>query len=165
MNWLPIENHPDYEVSDCGQVRSHKNGATRILKPQGAGDRRRYRKVCLHTGTNRPQVYIHKLVADAFIGPRPEGMEIRHLDGDPTNNQLSNLAYGTSTENKADCIAHGNTQRGTRMWMSTLDERRVRIIRGLCKLDFPRKRIAEICRVTTKTVSDVYRMRSWAWLE
>lgn len=50
---------------------------------------------------------VHALVLEAFVGPRPEGMECRHLDGDPTNNALANLAWGTRAENIADKRRHG----------------------------------------------------------
>jgi len=45
----------------------------------------------------------------AFIGPRPDGLETRHLDGNPTHNHLSNLAYGTHRENALDMIRHGQS--------------------------------------------------------
>ena len=37
---------------------------------------------------SRRNIYIHHLVLLTFVGPRPEGMEVRHLDGDPLNNTL-----------------------------------------------------------------------------
>lgn len=50
---------------------------------------------------------IHGLVLAAFDGPRPDDLETRHLDGNPTNNRLSNLIYGTGTENQLDRVRHG----------------------------------------------------------
>ena len=50
---------------------------------------------------------VHQLVALTYIGPCPEGMQIRHLDDDFTNNHWTNLAYGTPKENIADSIATG----------------------------------------------------------
>jgi hypothetical protein len=46
-------------------------------------------------------------VAEAFHGPRPVGLEVRHLDGDSLNNAASNLRYGTRTENLLDAVEHG----------------------------------------------------------
>lgn len=43
----------------------------------------------------------------AFAGPCPEGLEVRHLDGDPANNRLTNLCYGTHSENVQDSLRHG----------------------------------------------------------
>ena len=51
---------------------------------------------------------VHQLVAFAFIGDRrAEGLEIRHLNGDPSDNRVENLAWGTRAENVADMIDHG----------------------------------------------------------
>ena len=47
-------------------------------------------------------IKVPKIVAEAFIGQRPSGMEIRHLDGNPRNNKIENLAYGTHSENVLD---------------------------------------------------------------
>src|SRR5690606_38480338 len=49
----------------------------------------------------------HVLVAEAFIGPRPEGAECLHGDGDHTNNMVSNLRWGTKSENQLDSVRHG----------------------------------------------------------
>lgn len=101
--WLPVPEFPHYEVSDLGRVR---RGA-RVLKawpiPQG------YLYVTLCDGIHhRRRVRVHVLVMEVFVGPRPEGMpDIRHLDGDPTNNVLANLTYGTKSENSLDIVRHG----------------------------------------------------------
>lgn len=50
---------------------------------------------------------IHTLVAMAWHGPRPDGQECRHLNGDPTDNRPENLAWGTRAENMADMVRHG----------------------------------------------------------
>ena len=107
MNWNPIPNHPEYEVSDDGQVRSLKGDTPKILKPLLTGFKRRYSYVCLYTNDKQHTVAIHALVAAAFIGPRPEGMVVRHINGDASNNAATNLAYGTPSENERDKRGHG----------------------------------------------------------
>jgi hypothetical protein len=107
--WLPVPGFEGmYEVSDMGRVRSWKRwgvDGARILKPHPDGDG--YLKVALHRDSKRFDVAIHRLVPLAFIGPPPQGHEVRHLDGDPANNHLSNLRYGTQFENAQDRVAHG----------------------------------------------------------
>ncbi len=56
---------------------------------------------------------VHVLVAAAFIGPRPAGHLVRHLDGNPRNNWVANLQYGTVSDNMLDSVAHG-THRNAR---------------------------------------------------
>lgn len=57
---------------------------------------------------------VHALVAEAFIGPRPSGLEVNHKDGDKRNNRPENLEYVTRSENMRHCfrIGLGNPPRG-----------------------------------------------------
>lgn len=50
---------------------------------------------------------VHRAVALAFLGEPPPGQEVRHKDGDPGNAELSNLEYGTRSENMRDAVRHG----------------------------------------------------------
>ena len=50
----------------------------------------------------------------AFVGPTPDGMQIRHLDGDRSNGRLENLTYGTGKENAADKNTHGTNFRANK---------------------------------------------------
>lgn len=107
-----------YEVSDLGNVRSvdrvveYTTGHDRVvpgrlLKPyatgKNAGDL--HQKVSLPLGRRRfKQVFVHKLVLEAFVGLAPDGMCACHFDDDPTNNKLSNLRWDTQAANAADRI-------------------------------------------------------------
>lgn len=110
--WLPIPGYAEgYEVSDGGSVRSHRFGGPRtrvprLMKPYV--DSTGYPGLRLdRLDGSRPHVRVHTLVLAAFVGPRPEGMCIRHLNGDSTDNSLANLAYGTYMENSQDTADHG----------------------------------------------------------
>lgn len=101
--WLPVVGNPGYEVSDLGRVRSWKKyggPAPRILRLNA------YDGYPVAT-MSRSQRRVHRLVLDAFVGTRPDGMVSRHIDGDRSNNALSNLTYGTPSENMRDRRAHG----------------------------------------------------------
>ncbi|WP_221625413.1 HNH endonuclease [Homoserinimonas aerilata] len=56
---------------------------------------------------------VHRLVAFAFIGA-PTGPVVRHLDGNPDNNAVTNLAFGTVAENNRDTIRHGRNVNASR---------------------------------------------------
>lgn len=103
--WLPCPGHPGYEVSDHGRVRSLKWGEPHILSgvPKKSGHLQ-VKPFDGNVGRWRP---IHQLVMAAFVGAIPEGLEVRHLDGDPSNNALTNLRYGTHSENMLDAVRHG----------------------------------------------------------
>ena len=51
--------------------------------------------------------YVHRLILETFIGPRPKGKECRHLDSDKTNNNLRNLVWGTRLDNMRDRLEAG----------------------------------------------------------
>jgi hypothetical protein len=93
---------PDhYTVSDTGEVRNERTG--KILKPQPPTGRRKHLKVKVgrlsHGGGD---FYPHDLVAAAFIGPKPPGALVRHLDDNVYNNTPRNLCYGSRSENEQD---------------------------------------------------------------
>lgn len=98
--WRAVARDPRYEVSNLGRVRR----GDRVLKFGGS----RYR----HIGIGKVSAYVHHLVAEAFIGPRPEGHEVAHRDGDHWHNHVSNLAYLTPQENGADKVRHRTASNG-----------------------------------------------------
>lgn len=115
--WKPVVGHEgSYEVSDMGRVRSSartvimKNGVPRPIKGgimHGHTNEFGYTVVVLSRIGSRRQYRSHRLVMAAFVGPCPEGMEVCHNNGDPADNRLSNLRYGTSKDNSADMKLHG----------------------------------------------------------
>lgn len=98
--WRPAVGFPNYMVSDRGRVYSHLS--QKFLCPGIASNG--YPTVALGRGNTRT---LHSLVAETFIGPCPEGQEVRHRDGVRTNPSLENLEYGTRSENIADAYIHG----------------------------------------------------------
>lgn len=104
--WRAVPGWPDYMVSDRGRVVSHRRGQPAELQPWTTP--KGYRYVALHRGeAPRRSLAVHRLVMLAWVGPRPRGLEVRHLDGDPGHNCLANLAYGLPGANALDQVAHG----------------------------------------------------------
>ena len=108
--WLAIPGFPEYMVSDRGRVWSRPRTTTRggLLKLNTDSHGRVY--VNLTRNGKQKVRRVHQLVAEAFIGPCPSGMEVRHLDGNPANNSLANLQYSTHAVNMADMVAHGTSK-------------------------------------------------------
>jgi hypothetical protein len=73
--------------------------------------------------------YVHRLVLEAFAGPCENGMETRHLDGNPSNNHLANLKWGTIEENTSDRDRHGNFTNGERNGQAKLTNANVISVR------------------------------------
>lgn len=68
--------------------------------------------------------HVHRLVAWAFLGPQPPEAFVRHVDGDPSNNRLNNLAYGTPWENIQDTYGPASAT-GTGIVVGSSLERRI----------------------------------------
>lgn len=123
--WKPIQGYEgQYEVSNCGRVKSlerwstDKNGAKRPVhektltlhksKVTTRHPRARYH-VELWRCNRRRVPSIHRLVAMYFI-PNPEGKpQVNHIDGDPSNNNVANLEWVTSSENNKHAYANNLT--------------------------------------------------------
>lgn len=134
--WLPVVGFEGfYEVSNFGKVRSvdrftkkKTDGIGRIMparqikgrvidqRPHKFG----YLIVTLSVDGKHYTRTVHKLVAEAFIGKRNKGDVIRHLDGDPKNNHISNLSYGSQKQNMQDAIKHGTVERGEKRYNAKL---------------------------------------------
>lgn len=111
--WLPVAGYEGiYEVSSHGRVRS-----LRRLDPAGRRvGGRELTIVHLPTGHQRVKLSkdgrsvhaaLHRLVLAAFAGPPPDGCEALHNDGNPANNRVENLRWGTRSENLRDSVRHG----------------------------------------------------------
>ena len=92
-----------YVVSETGLIRNCKTGREFKGSPTKSG----HLLTSFTVDGKRIQRYVHHLVAEAFISLRPTGLEIRHLNGDPSDNRVENLQYGTRRENRLDDVRNG----------------------------------------------------------
>lgn len=109
-----------YAVSSDGQVRSYDrvvptHGGTRTTKGRvlkQTPDAYGYPTVKLVLpGTRGNTQKVHVLVANAFIGSRPIGLDVCHKDSNKLNNDVSNLWYATRQRNHADKVGVGTSTR------------------------------------------------------
>lgn len=96
-----------YEVSSLGNVRRAKPGiATFVGRPispikSGTG----YAVISVNDGSGKQKVrYLHHVVAEAFIGQRPDGFVVNHRDGNKQNNEAANLEYVSRKENAVHAV-------------------------------------------------------------
>lgn len=113
--WRPIPyGNGNYLVSADGDVfslpRPRATGGLLKPTPYVGG----YLRVSLVEDGKKRLFFVHHLVAEAFIGKRPEGYCIAHLNGDPTDNRAENLSFKTQAENEGDKVIHGTRLRGER---------------------------------------------------
>lgn len=158
--WIPIEIAPNYEVSNLGRVRRDSIiHNSEIL----AG----YPRANLFINRKSKKVFVHILVAKAFIGSCPDGMQVNHKDGNKTNACASNLEYVTPGDNQRHAYATGlrKHMRGEGHHQSKLTKSAVDEIRTLRKSGIMLKDIAKQFGVHLSTVSYVCANKTWALTE
>jgi hypothetical protein len=118
--WRPIPGYESsYEVSDLGNVRSvgRRDALGRRRQGIALSPRRVTRDhlaVALYKSGVRRNAQVHVLVLEAFVGPRPDGLDGCHWNGDPTDNRLTNLRWDTRSANMADSVRHGTHSMASR---------------------------------------------------
>ena len=127
-NMKPIQNYPHYFITKDGRVWSEARPRVRgtWLKSY---NHKGYCRVKLRKDGRYCQQSIHRLVLETFVGPCPDGMECRHLNGNRSDNRVENLKWGTKSENSQDAIKHGTHVTQVRK-SSTLTPFLVRMIRN-----------------------------------
>lgn len=155
----------DGSIQSCwilGGASPRKGAKWKTLKPilTSAG----YYVVCLGKTCEArvATLPIHRLVLEAFIGPRPPGMECRHKDGVRTNNRLDNLAWGTHQENEDDKKLHGSRPRGSHSKCAKVTEDDVaEMLRMHHEKGMTKSAIARHFGLHHSTVMDIISRKNW----
>ncbi len=140
--WKPIPGYGGhYLASSLGRImtkerlveKRHRTGKimvqryrARILSP--SPDKNGYLSVSIGFNNKTMNLRVHRGVLEAFVGPCPSGMECCHGDGNPPNNRVENLRWGTPVENAQDRKMHGNYAAGQDHPMAKLSDDDVRAI-------------------------------------
>jgi hypothetical protein len=123
----------------------------------------------------RKTVLVHRLVATAFLGPRPACMVVNHLDGNKTHNAAGNLEYTTYAGNARHARAIGLQAPGRPMepreprpWAQGERHPQAKLtfgdvveIRRLAGLGWPLTDIAPVFGVTRAMVSLIVLRKKW----
>lgn len=158
-NWKRIPGHERYEVSDLGNVKTLFFGRSirpnpKLLKPSILSNGRR--GVWLHTEGRHYSFPVYQLVLLAFVGPKPQGMEVCHENGNRTDDRLTNLRYDTRSENYKDACMHGRRK---------LNPQKVLAIQRVYgEGEVTQKELACKYGVTQGHVSSIVRQIKWSFL-
>jgi hypothetical protein len=169
--WRVIDGWEAYEVSSIGRVRrgvdskpaihGHSNFKAGRLKKFVTSSDGYYRVGLLKDGLLRLRP-VANLVAHAFIGPKPPGKTVNHINGIKTDNRVANLEYATVLEQAAHARRLGlYDNRGERHSMVKLTEAKVREIRALIAEGIPKLTIARRYGVRDGTIHFIAKRQTW----
>lgn len=148
-----------YKISNHGRVYSINYGY--ILRPTSKS-RLGHCRVALYKNKQPKFFLIHRLVLTHFNRSPENGEECRHLDGDPSNNNIDNLEWGTHKENENDKIVHGTLLKGENHPRSKFTKEQVIKIRELYKTGkYVQRELAVIFNVSRSSIRNVTNSRVW----
>ena len=129
--WKNIDGYEGkYQVSNFGQVKS-MIGQEKVLHPKK--HRNGHLQIGLHKDKKRKTMYIHRLVAQAFI-PNPDNLPcVNHKDENPNNNNVDNLEWCTQKYNcnygtRVDRIMETKKQQYKKIYKYSFNEYSIKII-------------------------------------
>lgn len=164
--WKPVVGYEAfYAVSSLGRVKRIAGGKgivkNKILKNRPA---KGYARVSLCVNGKAKDKDVHTLVAHAFIGPRPSGYEINHIDRDPGNPRAANLEYVTPLQNMRHSLEQVRAKRlripGIHHW-ATLRPEQVRRVIVLRSEGRSANKIAAIMSISQRAVINIINGSSW----
>lgn len=150
--WRTVPSFPFLEASSNGRIRRVVARGKRLAVPRilggsmsipAPGRGPAYRVISVWLGGRKRLAYFHKMVCEAFHGPRPSATHgALHRDDDPLNNLPSNLRWGLPSENSADAVRNGKTTAGETNGRIRLSDRQAAEIRALVAVGFSKKGLA-----------------------
>jgi len=170
--WKNVPDYEHVEVSNCGNVRTidrmiiNKLGHEYLIKgkplkskPNPAG----YLRVSLNKDGHGKREYVHRLVAQLFIGDCPENYQVNHKDGNKLNNHVDNLEYVTMSQNIKHAFQTGLTQnKGEDHYKSSLTAEQVLEIRQLYKSgEYSQRELAKVFGVSRGCIKDIVNRKNW----
>ena len=164
-----------YQASSHGRIRSvdrtifrpHSHGGHAVWRYKGRVLKARPKEsghLNVSLGAHNTKK-VHRLVLETFVGACPVGMECLHIDGDPTNNRIENLRWGTRFENKADERKHARLY-GRRQGSTWLTVEMIRAIKhDLAQTDRPSQKVlAQKYGVHWNTINNINRGYTHRWI-
>ncbi len=128
-------------------------------------------KLCCGTTKRKKPRQVHRLVLETYVGSCPEGMVCRHLNGDPADNRLKNICWGTPSENVHDAIRHGTHRTGREKIYGEINptsklsnQQRRQIIYQYSTGLFSQGELAKLYGVCQQTVGHLVNGKAWPFV-
>lgn len=166
MKWAVAASAPTLLVSDTGRVVRMASSRRRgrgwqtfpelELRPRriGAG----YLAIDSKEQNAKRTLYLHRLVAEAFLVKPTDANEVNHIDGDKQNNNLANLEWTTHSANLQHAYKEG-LHKSRSLTPEQVQQARARVTQG-----YSLQQVAAEFGVSRSAISHLKQGRSWAWL-
>jgi len=156
VTWKQVPGYADYYVTSDGQIRGP---AGKVMKQMEMPTGHLY--ILCNRGRGRQRkLFVHRAVLLAFVGEPKDGEETRHMDGDPANNHLENLAWGTHKDNVDDRRRHGRMPIPHESRFTKLHHLDIPIIRTLQHAESSRT-VAAMFNTSHTTIQKIWRGERW----
>jgi len=165
--WRTIPGFEKYSASSLGRIRRDAGGGGArpglVLKP--VSYKGNYAHVTLRVENKPKCICVHHLIARAFIGPRPDGNDVCHNNGVPSDNRVENLRYDTAKGNAADRLSHGTDIRGEKHFSSVLTRQQVIEMREKRSQGVTLASMAQEYGCTLAVVADAVGGKTWSYVD
>lgn len=156
-----IEGFPTYYITENGKVFSkkirHKDLHEMVPQPNDKG----YLGIGLYRDGKRYYRFVHRLILETFVGPCPPEMECCHNDGNPQNNNLTNLRWDTRANNLSDRWKHNTMTIGSKSGKAKLTENDVIEIRRRYDAGETQMSIAKDFNIVASNISHIVNRNAW----
>lgn len=173
--WKPITGYPNYEISNCGRVRSlerkirYLHSVTReehfrlyeskLLKQQLT--KFGYYFVQPYNDNGSKNKTIHRLVAIEFVENPHNFNVVNHIDGNKKNNRFDNLEWCTDAYNHEHAQREGLLAKGSRVASAKLNERCVIAIKKLLLEGWTHDKVSALFEVSRTTITLIENGATW----
>lgn len=163
--WRIVDRNDAYAVSSLSEVKRIKPGRGAVVGKV----RKQFPDDCGYLEVRLPKVGtvgVHKLVAEAFLGPCPPGKEVNHKDGNKKNNRPSNLEYKTHKQNVEHAADMGLMASGERSGRAKLTKVQVKEIRrSFVAGEYTKTQLAKMHGVSFPSIHYLLSGKNWGWLQ
>ncbi len=150
-----------YTINDKGEIYSDNSGLMKTRNKPGTD----YQIINFMKIDGKKQTFrLHRLVLMAFQpNDNPDTMEVNHIDGDKTNNNLKNLEWCTPSENQRHAFKLGlqKPRKGEKSNFAKLTKEDVNSVFKLRQQGLKQYEIAEIMNCTPSNISCILTKKSW----
>ena len=163
MQVFKIPEYKNYYVDKNGNVYHIKKLKPQIKRQKNRQNSKGYHSVGLYIRSKNKYLWrlIHHLILETFVGLRKPNQQTRHLNGNPHDNRLKNLKWGTSKENIQDTFDHGNWLVGEKSSQAKLSEKEIIQMRKLRKKGLFYYKIAKKFNISRSQAFRIINNQSW----